>query len=144
MRLRFSALLLAAAVPALGAATGAVRRGDLLIPVKVEGTVVPEDVYRLKSTLEGRVEGVNMSSGAWRGADEPLAMDSPLRKLGDKVLLSPHAASFTVGGGLGPGIEWATRSVMTALDGGVPDNVYNKEAIERWQGRFGGAKVLAA
>ena len=74
MRLRFSALLLAAAVPALGAATGAVRRGDLLIPVKVEGTVVPEDVYRLKSTLEGRVEGVNMSSGAWRGADEPLAM----------------------------------------------------------------------
>jgi phosphoglycerate dehydrogenase-like enzyme len=77
-------------------------------------------------------------------ADEPLAKDSPLRKLGDKVLLSPHGASHTVGGGLGPGIEWATRSVLTALDGGVPDNVYNKEAIERWQGRFGGAKVLAA
>jgi phosphoglycerate dehydrogenase-like enzyme len=77
-------------------------------------------------------------------ADEPLAADSPLRKLGDKVLLSPHGASHTVGGGLGPGIEWATRSIITALDGGVPDNVYNKEVIERWQGRFGGAKVRAA
>ncbi len=93
MRLPFAALLLATAAPALGAATGAVLRGDFLIPVKVEGTVVAEDVYRLKSTLEGRVEGVNMSSGAWRGADEPLAM------LADKEL----AAMIDARGARNPG-----------------------------------------
>ena len=74
MKLRLLALLLAAAAPAFGAATGTVRRGDLIVHVKVSGTVVPDDVFRLKSTIEGRVESVNTSSWTWRGADEPLAM----------------------------------------------------------------------
>ena len=74
MRLRLTALLLAAAVPALGAAAGAVRRGDLVLHVKATGTVVPDDVFRLKSTIEGRVESVNVSSDSWRGADQPLAL----------------------------------------------------------------------
>jgi D-3-phosphoglycerate dehydrogenase len=73
--------------------------------------------------------------------EEPPPMDSPLRKLGDRVLFSPHAASFNEGGELGPGIEWATRSVIAALNGEVPDNVYNKEVIPRWKERFGGASV---
>lgn len=73
---------------------------------------------------------------------EPLPMDSPLRRLGDKVLLSPHSASFNVGGELRPGMVWAVRSVLTALRGEVPDNVYNKEVIPRWRERFGGASLL--
>src|SRR5262249_3189573 len=32
--------------------------------------------------------------------EEPLPMDSPLRALGDRVLLSPHSASYTEGGEL--------------------------------------------
>ena len=72
---------------------------------------------------------------------EPLALDSPLRNLGDKVLLSPHMVSSNVGSGLGPGIRWATDSVLAALRGEVPDNVYNKEVIPRWQRRFGGRSV---
>ena len=79
---------------------------------------------------------------AWE--DEPLAAASPLRRQpAERILMSPHAASFTVGGGLGQGIEWATRSVLIALEGEVPDTVYNKDVIPRWQSRFGGAKVLA-
>lgn len=75
MRTALAALLLAAAwAPARAAQTGSVRRGDLVIRVKVTGTVVPEDVFRLKSTIDGRVESVNTSSYTWRGADEPLAM----------------------------------------------------------------------
>ena len=74
-------------------------------------------------------------------ADEPLPMDSPLRRLGDKIWLSPHAASFNEGGELRPGIAWATRSVLAALAGDVPDNVYNKDAIPRWKERFGGASI---
>ncbi len=73
--------------------------------------------------------------------EEPLPRDSHLRNLGDKVLLSPHMVSSNVGSGLGPGIRWATESVLHALRGEVPDNVYNKEVIPRWQSRFGGKSV---
>ena len=84
-----------------------------------------------------------IEAGRLRGAgidafeEEPLPMDSPLRRLGDKVLFSPHSASFNEGGELRPGIVWATRSVLTALAGKVPDNVYNKEVVPRWRERFG-------
>jgi len=73
--------------------------------------------------------------------EEPLPADSPLRKLGDRVLLSPHSASYTEGGELRQGVAWATRSVVTALKGGIPDNVYNRDVIPRWKERFGGASV---
>jgi hypothetical protein len=51
--------------------------------------------------------------------------------------------SNNVGSGLGPGIAWATESVLQALRGEVPvpDNVYNKDVIPRWQRRFGGKSV---
>ena len=74
--------------------------------------------------------------------NEPLAAASPLRKMGDKVLISPHMVSSNVGSGLKPGVAWATRSVVSALRGEVPDNVYNKEVIAQWQSRFGGKSVL--
>ena len=76
--------------------------------------------------------------------DEPLATDSPLLALGNKVLLSPHMVSSNLGSGLHPGALWATRSVLTALGGEVPDNVYNKEVIGRWGERFGGQRLLSA
>jgi len=72
---------------------------------------------------------------------EPLALDSQLRNLGDRVLLSPHVVSNNVGSGLGPGIAWATESVLAALRGEVPDNVYNKDVIPRWRRRFGGKSL---
>ena len=74
---RLALLLLVAAAtstPALGSTAASVRRGDLIVRVHVTGTVVPDEVFRLKSTIEGRVESVNTSSFSWRGADEPLAM----------------------------------------------------------------------
>jgi len=73
--------------------------------------------------------------------EEPLALESPLRKMGDKVLLSPHMVSANVGSGIGPGIHWATNSVLAALEGKVPDNVYNKEVLQQWESRFGGKSV---
>jgi phosphoglycerate dehydrogenase-like enzyme len=73
--------------------------------------------------------------------EEPLPTDSPLRKIGDKVLMSPHSASFNEGAELRPGIAWATRSVLAALQGRIPDNVYNRDVIPRWKERFGGASV---
>jgi len=86
---------------------------------------------------DGRIRGAAIDAFE----EEPLPADSPLRKLGDRVLLSPHSASYTEGGELRQGVAWATRSVVTALKGGIPDNVYNREVIPRWKERFGGASV---
>ncbi len=69
--LALSLLLASSAARAVTAAS--VHRGELVVRVHVTGTVVPEDVFRLKSTIDGRVESVNSSSYTWKGADEPLA-----------------------------------------------------------------------
>src|SRR5262249_31910185 len=90
-----------------------------------------------KAIADGRIRGAAIDAFE----EEPLPADSPLRALGDKVLLSPHSASFTEGGELRQGVAWATRSVLAALAGKIPDNVYNKEVIPRWKERFGGASA---
>jgi D-3-phosphoglycerate dehydrogenase len=100
------------------------------------GKVVDEKA--LASAIEGgRVRAAAIDAFE----EEPLPADSPLRRLGDKILLSPHSASYTEGGELRQGVAWAARSVVTALKGGIPDNVYNRDVIPRWKERFGGASV---
>jgi phosphoglycerate dehydrogenase-like enzyme len=90
-----------------------------------------------EALLRGQIRGAALDVFE----EEPLSLDSLLRNLGDKVLLSPHMVSSNVGSGLGPGIRWAAESVLSALRGEVPDNVYNKEVIPRWESRFGGKSV---
>jgi D-3-phosphoglycerate dehydrogenase / 2-oxoglutarate reductase len=103
------------------------------------GKVIDEKALA-RAIDEGRVRGAAIDAFE----EEPLPMDSALRKLGDRVLLSPHSASYTEGGELRQGVAWATRSVVTALQGGIPDNVYNREVLPRWKERFGGASVTGA
>jgi phosphoglycerate dehydrogenase-like enzyme len=76
---------------------------------------------------------------------EPLPLDSPLRGLGDMVLLSPHMITNNVGSGVGPAIGLATEAVLSALRGEVPDEeiIFNPRAIPRWKQRFGGKSLLA-
>ena len=76
--------------------------------------------------------------------EEPLPMDSPLRQIGDNLLLSPHATAMTDTAELRAGAEWAGRSVHEALCGRVPDNVYNKDAVALWKKRFGGVDLSGA
>ena len=103
------------------------------------GKVVDEKALA-RAIFEGRIRGAAIDAFE----EEPLPADSPLRKLGDRVLLSPHSASYTEGGELRQGVAWATRSVVTALKGGIPDNVYNREVIPRWKERFGEASAAGA
>jgi D-3-phosphoglycerate dehydrogenase len=100
------------------------------------GKVIDETALA-RALAEGRLRAAALDTFA----EEPLPMDSPLRKLGDKVLLSPHSASFNEGGQLQQGVAWAAQSVLTALAGRIPDNVYNKEVLPRWKERFGGVSV---
>jgi|TARA_Y100000031_G_scaffold145156_1_gene177405 phosphoglycerate dehydrogenase-like enzyme len=75
-------------------------------------------------------------------AVEPIAAQSPLLGMGDKILVSPHAVGYNRDSGLGPSIPWATEAVLAALQGQVPEHVYNKDAIDKWLDRFGGVSVI--
>lgn len=76
---------------------------------------------------------------------EPLPLESPLRQMGDRVLLSPHVIAANHGSGLGPGIEMATDAILIALRGQVPpaEVIFNPQAVPMWQRRFGGRDLLA-
>ena len=102
------------------------------------GKVIDERALA-RAIAEGRIRGAAIDAFE----EEPLPMDSPLHKFGDRVLLSPHSASYSEGGELRQGVAWAARSVVTALKGDIPDNVYNREVIPRWKERFGGASATS-
>src|SRR5918911_3672079 len=123
----------------LGAAELALMKPDAILLNTSRGYVVDEAA--LAHALEA---GQIAAAGLDVFEDEPLAAESPLRRLGDKVLLSPHMISSNIGSGLKPGIAWATRSVLRALRGEIPDNVFNTDVIARWRERFGGQNVLSA
>jgi phosphoglycerate dehydrogenase-like enzyme len=74
--------------------------------------------------------------------EEPLAVSSPLRKLGHKVLLSAHMVTANAASGIKPGAIWAARCVEAALRGEVPDNIINPEVLPRWQQRFVAKSLL--
>jgi len=118
----------------IGAEEIAMMKQDAILINTSRGQVIDE-----KAMAEALESGKLAAAGLDAFEHEPLPADSPLRKLGNKVLLSPHMIND--GSGLGPGIEWTTRSVLAVLNGEVPDNVYNKEIIPRWLERFGGHKV---
>ena len=73
---------------------------------------------------------------------EPVAAQSPLLGMGDKVLLSPHCVAFNKDSSLIHAIPWATDAVLSALRGEVPEYVYNKEVIDKWLERFGGKSAF--
>jgi phosphoglycerate dehydrogenase-like enzyme len=68
--------------------------------------------------------------------DEPLTKDSRLLKMGHKVLLSPHMVSSNLRAGLHPGLIWASKCVMSALNGKTPEAVFNKDVIPVWEQKF--------
>ncbi len=116
----------------------ALMKPSAIVVNTARGKVI-EEAAVARAIEQGRLRGAAIDAFE----EEPLPMDSPLRALGHKVLLSPHSAAFNEGGELRPGIQWAARSVLTALAGGIPDNVYNREVIPKWKERFGGVNILA-
>ena len=73
VRSLLAASLLLLAGSASAATLVKVKRGDLEIKVKLTGTVVADDIFRVKATIDGRVESVLASTFTWRTADQPLA-----------------------------------------------------------------------
>jgi phosphoglycerate dehydrogenase-like enzyme len=120
----------------IGAEQFALMRPTAILVNSSRGMCVDERAL-VEALKKGQISGVALDVFEY----EPLSLESPLRMLGDKVLLSPHMISSNVGHGLKPGIAMATDAVLAALRGEVADNIYNKEVIARWQSRFGGKGV---
>ena len=74
--------------------------------------------------------------------DEPVDPADRILTMGDKVLLSPHMVSSNLRGGLHPGLIWATKCVLAALKGEVPDGVFNKDVLPTWEQRFHAKNIL--
>ncbi|MEX2455396.1 MAG: NAD(P)-dependent oxidoreductase [Rhodospirillaceae bacterium] len=73
---------------------------------------------------------------------EPLDLQSPLRGLGDRILVSPHMVSGNRGASLEPAVPWTIDNALAALRGELPRHIVNPEAIPRWLERFGGKSRL--
>ncbi len=120
----------------MGAAQFALMKPSAILINTSRGFCVNEAAL-IEALQKGKIAGAALDVFE----HEPLPMDSPLRKLGDKVLLSAHMISSNIGSGLKPGVTWATESVLKALRGEMPDHVFNKEVIQQWESRFGGKSV---
>jgi D-3-phosphoglycerate dehydrogenase / 2-oxoglutarate reductase len=120
----------------IGSREFALMKPGVILINTARGKMVDE-----KAMVEALQSGKLAAAGLDAFEQEPLAADSPLLKLGHRVLLSPHMVSMTHGESRRPGIECAIRAVLTALNGEVPENVYNRDVIPRWLDRFGGCKV---
>jgi phosphoglycerate dehydrogenase-like enzyme len=114
----------------------ALMKPNAIIINTARGKVIDEAAVA-RAIAENRLEGVGIDAFE----EEPLAADSPLRALGNKVLMLPHAAATNDGGELRAGIESAHIATLAALAGEVPDNVFNKDVIPRWRERFGGVSL---
>jgi phosphoglycerate dehydrogenase-like enzyme len=68
--------------------------------------------------------------------EEPMPADNPLRKVDPSgLILTPHNIGANPGSGEA-GQKMAAESILTILDGKIPDTVVNPLAIPRWKERF--------
>lgn len=114
----------------------ALMKPNAIVVNTARGKVVDEAALA-RALQDGRLRAAAIDAFE----EEPLPASSPLRDLGDRILMTPHAAAASEAGELLGGVPWAARSVVSALAGRVPDNVYNKDVVPRWLTRFGGAPV---
>ena len=100
------------------------------------GKIIDESAIA-RAICSGRIAGAAIDAFE----QEPLPDFSPLRTLGDRVLLTPHSAAVTDGGELRAGVAVALKAVLEALCGRPPSNVCNSQAIPLWKERFGSANL---
>jgi D-3-phosphoglycerate dehydrogenase len=68
--------------------------------------------------------------------EEPLQLDNPLRQVDPhRLILTPHIIG-TNPGSLDAGQRLAAASILSILQGKVPDTIVNPLAIPRWKERF--------
>ncbi len=68
--------------------------------------------------------------------EEPLPLGSRLRSLDpERVILTPHNVSHSEAGRRA-NLDLALKSILTALNGEVPEHVVNPKAVPRWRARL--------
>jgi phosphoglycerate dehydrogenase-like enzyme len=87
------------------------------------GPIVEEQALA-EALAAGRLAGAGLDVFA----TEPLATDSPLLGLGDRVILTPHAVAFTRAAFRALGLS-ACRAVLALARGEAPEHPVNREAL---------------
>ena len=69
-------------------------------------------------------------------SEEPMPLENPLRQVDpNRLILTPHTIG-TNPGSMEAGQKMAAESILTILDGKIPDTLVNPLAIPRWRERF--------
>src|SRR5262249_42876183 len=92
-----------------GEAQLAMMKPNAIVLNTARGKVLDERALA-RAIGEGRIRGAAIDAFE----EEPLPVDSPLRQLGDRVILSPPSPSYTEGGELRQGVARGTRSLLAA------------------------------
>ena len=117
---------------------GRMKRGAMLINT-ARGALV--DTEALVTALESEaLAGAALDVFA----DEPLPTDAAVRRLDDRILLSPHMVAANVGGTLAAAVPWGLEATLDALRGTLPERTVNPEVAEAWRARFGAKPLLPA
>src|SRR5258708_4087208 len=98
-----------------GEAERKLMKPNAIVLNTARGKVIDEKALA-RAIAEGRIRGAAIDVFE----EEPLPVDSPLRKLGERVLLSPHSASYTEGGELRQGRGWVPTSVGSEPESRLP------------------------
>jgi phosphoglycerate dehydrogenase-like enzyme len=93
-------------------------------------------VFDESELCEALNEGIIAGAALDVFAEEPLPMSHPLRAIDPaKLILTPHIIGNNPGS-LEAGQRMAAQSILSILNGKVPDTVVNPAAIDRWKERF--------
>ena len=69
-------------------------------------------------------------------SEEPMPLENPLRQVDpNRLILTPHTIG-TNPGSMEAGQKMAAESILTILNGKIPDTLVNPLAIPRWRERF--------
>lgn len=93
-------------------------------------------VFNEADLVQALNEGIIAGAALDVFAEEPLSANSKLREVDPRrLIMTPHIIGNNPGS-LDAGQRMAAQSILSILEGKVPDTVVNPLAIERWKERF--------
>jgi D-3-phosphoglycerate dehydrogenase len=93
-------------------------------------------VFKETDLIQALNEGVIAGAALDVFSEEPLALNNMLREVDPtRLIMTPHIIGNNPGS-LEAGQKMAAESILSILEGKVPDTIVNPPAVQRWRERF--------